>query len=261
MPKTPTPKQLAANRANAARSTGPRTPEGKSASAQNARKHGFTGSTFAVVRLEDLTELDNLRADLIDFYQPANSEELFCLERMALARHHLLRCARLESGIFTACMNHALDRDDHPFRPMSEDLVCGDLPTTQTQNRNYALAQGFEFMAAHNDTWKLFLRYQAQNERLYRRALEDYQRARALRNEPNPTPQPQQTKQTPALGNKPDSTTPAPGPRTLAPGATAPGREAPSASLRESVSPPASPKGLPSCAPVALRRFPDNRIS
>src|ERR1039458_5706917 len=48
--------QLAANRANAAKFTGPRTTQGKARSAQNARKHGFTVSTFAVVRLEDLLE-------------------------------------------------------------------------------------------------------------------------------------------------------------------------------------------------------------
>ena len=35
-------KKLAANRANAAQSTGPRFPEGKARSAQNSRKHGFT---------------------------------------------------------------------------------------------------------------------------------------------------------------------------------------------------------------------------
>src|ERR1017187_8173118 len=51
---TVSPEQLAANRANAAKSTGPRTSQGKARSAQNARKHGFTGSTFAVVRLEEL---------------------------------------------------------------------------------------------------------------------------------------------------------------------------------------------------------------
>jgi hypothetical protein len=44
-------KQLAANRANAARSTGPRTPQGKARSAQNSRKHGFTASTFAIERI------------------------------------------------------------------------------------------------------------------------------------------------------------------------------------------------------------------
>jgi hypothetical protein len=78
------PKQLAANRANAAKSTGPRTPEGKARSAQNARKHGFTASTFAVVRLEDLHEVAHLKDDLLAVYQPVNSQELFALERIAL---------------------------------------------------------------------------------------------------------------------------------------------------------------------------------
>ncbi len=92
MPKTPRPKrpvsasQLAANRANAARSTGPRTPEGKARSAQNARRHGFAAANFAVVRFEDLQAVANLRADLIAVYQPVNSQELFAIERIALAR-------------------------------------------------------------------------------------------------------------------------------------------------------------------------------
>ena len=59
------PEQLAANRANAAKSTGPRTPQGKTRSAQNARKHGFTASTFAVVRLEELDEVAHLKDDLL----------------------------------------------------------------------------------------------------------------------------------------------------------------------------------------------------
>ena len=59
MPRTRKPvseKQLAANRANATQSTGPRSPEGKARSAQDSRKHGFTATTFAVVRLEELAE-------------------------------------------------------------------------------------------------------------------------------------------------------------------------------------------------------------
>ena len=79
-------KKLAANRANAAQSTGPRFPEGKARSAQNSRKHGFTASTFTVVRLEEIDEVERLRDDAIAFYQPLNSQELFAVERIALAQ-------------------------------------------------------------------------------------------------------------------------------------------------------------------------------
>ena len=61
-------KQLAANRANTAQSTGPRSPEGKARSALNSRKHGFAASTFAVVRLEDIDEVARLREDAIAVY-------------------------------------------------------------------------------------------------------------------------------------------------------------------------------------------------
>src|SRR5258708_2186032 len=102
-------KQLAANRANAAKSTGPRTPEGKARSAQNACTHRFTASTFAVVRLEELDEIARLKQDLVAVYQPVNSQELFALEQMALAQHTMLRAYRLESGLFTTCLDHALN--------------------------------------------------------------------------------------------------------------------------------------------------------
>src|SRR5215831_18458200 len=110
MPKQPvSAKRLAANRANASRSTGPRTPLGKARSAQNARKHGFTASNFAVVRIEDHREIAALRDDLIAFYQPTNSQQLFALERLAVAQQTLLRCARFEAGLLTTSFNISLD--------------------------------------------------------------------------------------------------------------------------------------------------------
>src|SRR5664279_1920509 len=116
---TVSPEQLAANRANAAKSTGPRTPEGKTRSAQNARKHGFTAFSYAVVRLEDLNEVANLKDDLVAFYQPVNSQELFAVERIALAQQALLRAARLESGLFTTCLNSCFDPLGEPMVPVS----------------------------------------------------------------------------------------------------------------------------------------------
>ena len=182
--KTVSDKQRAANRANAAHSTGPRTPEGKARSAQNSRKHGFTASTFQVVRIEDVDEIANLKADLVSVYQPENSQELFAIERIALAQQSLLRVARLESGLFTTCLDQALDRDCQPIIPMSHELIGdGDIEITRAQNRNYALGEGFHRMVRQSNCWSLFLRYQAQAERHYRRAVEEFERLKALRPE------------------------------------------------------------------------------
>jgi hypothetical protein len=188
--RMPTPQQpvsqkrLAANRANAAKSTGPRTPQGKARSAQNGRKHGFTASTFAVVRLEDLQEIAHLRADLIAVYQPVNSQELFAIERLALTQQALLRAARLESGLFTTCLNEALDRSGNPVIFMDSELSGnGDIEITRAQNRNYALGEGFHRINQQSNSWSLALRYQAQAERHYRRAVEEFERLKALRQE------------------------------------------------------------------------------
>jgi hypothetical protein len=176
------PKRLAANRANAAKSTGPRSPEGKARSSLNARKHQFTGSTVAVVRLEDLQEVAHLRDDLIALYHPVNSQELFALERVALAQHAILRGARLESGFFITCLDQSFDNGGEPIRLMSE-AVAGDghLEVTRTQNRNCLLGDGFHRMARQSNSFTLLLRYQAHAERHYRRAIEEFERLKALR--------------------------------------------------------------------------------
>jgi len=195
MPKSDKPasqKRLDANRANAARSTGPQTPEGKTRSAQNARKHGFTASKFAVVRLEELNSLANLRDDAVATYQPINSQELFAVERIALAQLALLRCAALEAGLHTDAMSETINRDGLPNN-MLDEVMAGDIDVTRAQNRSLCLAIGFGRIAKKSDSWTLFLRYQAQTERLYRRAIEELERLRALRpelpNEPIPEPE------------------------------------------------------------------------
>jgi hypothetical protein len=200
--------QLAANRANAARSTGPRSPEGKARSAQNARKHGFTASTFAVVRLEDVNEIANLTADAVAVYQPVNSQELFAVERIALTQQAILRAARLESGLFTTCLNETLDQRDSPMMFLDPAMVDGNTEATRQQNRNYLLAEGFTMAAKASNVWSLFLRYQAQAERQYRRAIEEFARLKSLRhelpNEPIFDPQPEPTEPTcPSSETKP----------------------------------------------------------
>ncbi|MBV9503405.1 MAG: hypothetical protein JO323_00215 [Acidobacteriia bacterium] len=171
-------KQLAANRRNAQKSTGPVTPAGKARSAQNSRKHGFTAASFSVIRLEDAQELENLVADLVAAYQPVNSQEHFAIERIALAQQSMLRAARLEAGLFTSCLSDAMNTDGTPIFLMSAE-IAGGVDIAVQQNRNYCLSEGLTRMARQSNTFSLFLRYQAQAERQYRRAVEDFERLRA----------------------------------------------------------------------------------
>ena len=236
MSLTVSPEQLAANRANAANSTGPRSPEGKLRSSQNARKHGFTASSFAVGvpsgPLEDLNEVAHLREDLIETYRPVNSQELFALERVALAQQAILRAARLEAGFLSNCLGESLDTRGE-FRPPSHSQVAVEIETNQAQERNFRLADGFHRLITQSNSFALLLRYQAQAERQYRRAIEEFERLKVLReelrNEPN-SAEPETNETTspscetnpippadPAPAPAPAFQPPAPAPRPLTP--------------------------------------------
>src|ERR1017187_7605133 len=199
-----TDKQIAANRINSQKSTGPRSAAGKTQSAQNARKHGFCSSNFAVAHLEDLDEIVDLRHDLLHFYHPANSQELWAVERIALCQMSLIRASRLEAGLFTTCLDQALGSDGPPIHPIDEEMAgLGKGKITFGQGHNFAIAESFHRLTQRPHTWALFLRYQAQSERNYRRAIQEFERLRALRpeleseeiaeipNEPNSPPQPE----------------------------------------------------------------------
>ena len=70
--------QIAANRANAQRSTGPRTAEGKARAAQNGLKHGLCARATLLPE-EDPAEFEALVADLKARWRPADEIELALL--------------------------------------------------------------------------------------------------------------------------------------------------------------------------------------
>jgi hypothetical protein len=75
-------RQIAANRRNAQKCTGPKTAEGKRASRMNALKHGMS-ARILVLPYEDEIEYHELRAKLIEGYQPANNQELMLVDQIA----------------------------------------------------------------------------------------------------------------------------------------------------------------------------------
>jgi len=91
--------QIAANRANAESSTGPRTQEGKAASSLNHVIHGLAGE-FRVLPTEFQSEYDALLAAFREEHQPATPTETSLVEGMAQHQWLRQRALKLESSCF-----------------------------------------------------------------------------------------------------------------------------------------------------------------
>ena len=95
-------KQLIANRANAMRSTGPKTAAGKALSRMNAHKHGLTAETI-MIGDEDPRAFDMLRAELEEEYNPRPGIERELVERIAVLMWRMRRIPIFEAAVIEVC--------------------------------------------------------------------------------------------------------------------------------------------------------------
>jgi hypothetical protein len=104
-PKQMTEKQLAANRANAQYSTGPRTPEGRAAVRYNALTHGILARAIvpeALAPYESAGDFAQLLTALHEGFAPASVMEELLVEQIAVAYWRLARLYRAEAGEIAA---------------------------------------------------------------------------------------------------------------------------------------------------------------
>jgi hypothetical protein len=94
-----TPAQITANRANAQKSTGPRSVEGKSASRFNALKHGLDAASI-VIPGEDPADYEALAADYLSDFRPQSTSEAFNVQTMLRADWQKRRLQRVEADLF-----------------------------------------------------------------------------------------------------------------------------------------------------------------
>ena len=87
-------KQIEANQRNAQKSTGPKTPQGKSIVAQNATTHGFTANT-PIIPGEDPTAYGAFKSQLIKELNPQGPTEIMLVERIIDLSWRLKRSGRL----------------------------------------------------------------------------------------------------------------------------------------------------------------------
>ena len=91
--------QVSANRSNAAKSTGPKTTQGKAIVAQNAIKHGLLARQD-VIAGEDTQEFDLHRGQFLDELAPAGKMETTFAEQIVSLSWRLRRAGRLQNEVF-----------------------------------------------------------------------------------------------------------------------------------------------------------------
>ncbi len=95
--------QVNANRRNAEKSTGPRTPEGKAAVGQNAVKHGLSGR-LDVIKGEEQAEFDRHREALLKELRPRGAVGAMLAERAVSLSWRLKRVQRMQNEVFDALL-------------------------------------------------------------------------------------------------------------------------------------------------------------
>jgi hypothetical protein len=91
-------KQIAANRANAKRSTGPNTSGGKARSRMNAWKHGLRAEKV-VIAGEDAEDLQAIQRALWEEHQPEPGMESLLVERLAHYAWRMRRAVVFEAAL------------------------------------------------------------------------------------------------------------------------------------------------------------------
>jgi len=115
----PTDKQIAANRRNAAKSTGPITPAGKAIAARNSLKHGLLAKEVVIDAgegAESRDEFDAMLLDLKDHFDPQGPLEEILVEKIAVAYWRLRRAHRYEVGLIRKKLDNATDDYYKPDR-------------------------------------------------------------------------------------------------------------------------------------------------
>jgi hypothetical protein len=94
------PARAEASRRNGAKSCGPKTPEGKVRSAQNALKHGLRAQKHVVLPGESAAEFAALEAALMEELAPEGALQSVLAQRVVAATWRLARAEQLEAQLF-----------------------------------------------------------------------------------------------------------------------------------------------------------------
>lgn len=125
-------RQLAANRANSQKSTGPRTQAGKDAARMNAFRHGLTGQIL-IRTPEQETAYNSYRARLYPDLAPGSAVELDFAERIIYDSWRIHRASAIEHNLY-ALADPAFETGDD-----TRDEALNDAHTFQVNDKSINL--------------------------------------------------------------------------------------------------------------------------
>jgi hypothetical protein len=169
------PEQKAAiARINGAKSRGPKTAQGKQASAINAMKHGLRSEHMFVLQNEKKEGWDRMLAVCNEAFLPVTDYERELVEEIAAARWRLRRAWTVETGLFDIEMDRQA--------PALEE-------TWDAFDEGTRLASAFTALADETRSLALLSRYETRLRRNFERAVSNLQAHRGNKKMPNePTP-------------------------------------------------------------------------
>jgi hypothetical protein len=121
-------KQVAANRRNAKKSTGPRTPEGKAVVGRNAITHGLHASDTIIDSphlQEDRSEYEDLVAQLVDELKPVGSMQEHLVLKIANCMWRYRRAIKAETAHVNRQLTDTVRHNLHKFpRFVEQEMAC-----------------------------------------------------------------------------------------------------------------------------------------
>ena len=175
-----TDKQIAANRANALSSTGPRSLAGKARSSRNAMSHGLTAKQ-PLLPGESAEEASGLRRAIFSSLSPQGALENQLVEQIVRSLWRLSCVAAIEMALFEWAAHYQAQCYDAPIET-AEGLLRNDptaLPTPDLQD-SLTFGRMFEVLLSEGVTEKLG-RYETMLQRQVSQGLKDLRDMQAPR--------------------------------------------------------------------------------
>ncbi len=177
-------KQIAANRRNAARSTGPKSPEGKATVSRNATRHGLTSLRAIVLLEENRQEFETFLKGLCAEFQPHSPFERSLVLQLASADWRLRRVARFETGVIAYCCRRLCD-DEGLARPAPDPA---DWAADRAFDQKTLMLGQLFYHNCGDDVFSKLLRYESSARRAYYKALNELRLVQSRRDQTNPIP-------------------------------------------------------------------------